>query len=489
MNIVRFILLFACIAGTVQGQCLLTFNVEETVTAAEGSAAQGSITEEGIRETPADQTPETRTYPLEVTLGDQFIEAETPESITVWDFAGKRRIILDKKDKTGISDSLFSDIGFRVYEFQNRLMLGDIMASAGIESNPMDPVLSEHMFSLSSGKDADLKRVVEGKCTTFTHDDKDLFRWCKGDAAISEMNRVRLIMFLRYQFGIHPDILEEFKDLKSFPETMTVYRYNVKTQSETLTMVSVGTRDHRTPLAAYDFGSTDDGEIPALARRLRKSTGKEYAEACSSMVTRAAAFAETNKYLDSAALFLANILATGKEFPPEFFKYRDSLSRDPDVQMLFASISPQDETAAKKAVADLKTLSEKTAGGQCAIHVFRGNILASLGESTAAIESFTRALKQEPMILGAWKDLGSVYYDSYETPAAWLCWDAARSVNADHPLLKTIDDLETKLMTEHPEFFLSVSGNAGDDATSSILIAPVEDNNVSENDGSGLAAR
>lgn len=465
MKLLHVVLCLIWTAGTAHGFSLLTFNVEETVTAAEGSAVHGIITEEGIRETPADQSPETRNYSLDVTLGDRFIEAETPESITVWDFAGKRRIVLNKKDKTGISDSLFADIGFRVYEFRNRLTLGDIMAGAGIKSDPMDPVLSEHMFSLATGKDAQLKRVVDGKCTTFTHDEKDLFRWCKGDAAISEMNRVRLIMFLRYRFGIHPDILEDLNTLTAFPESMTIHKYHIKNETETLTLVSVGARNDRTSLAAYDVGGAGDGEIHVLAQRLRKSTGKEYADACSSMVTRAVAFAEKKEFLESVALFLTNILATGKEFTPEFFKYRDSLIQDPDVQLLFASISPQDETAAKKAIADLKKLSEKATDGQCAIHVFRANILTSLGESGEAIESFTKALKQEPMILGAWKDMGSIYYDNYETPTAWLCWDAARSVNADHALLKTIDDLETKLMADHPEFFLTVSGNAGSDTS------------------------
>ena len=59
------------------------------------------------------------------------------------------------------------------------------------------------------------------------------------------------------------------------------------------------------------------------------------------------------------------------------------------------------------------------------------------------------------MIVGAWKDLGDLYYQSYNPQAAWACWAAARSLNPKHNLLITVTEFETKLKTENPEFFLN----------------------------------
>jgi hypothetical protein len=87
------------------------------------------------------------------------------------------------------------------------------------------------------------------------------------------------------------------------------------------------------------------------------------------------------------------------------------------------------------------------------LDVFEGNILFNLRGGQAGADHLLAALKVNPYLLGAWKDLGGYYYRSYETDMAWACWDAARRVNAQHSMLLQITELENRLRQAFPEFF------------------------------------
>lgn len=50
-------------------------------------------------------------------------------------------------------------------------------------------------------------------------------------------------------------------------------------------------------------------------------------------------------------------------------------------------------------------------------------------------------------------DLGTTYYTGGNTLSAWAAWDTARSANPNAPGLKTVDEIQEKLVADHPEFF------------------------------------
>lgn len=63
------------------------------------------------------------------------------------------------------------------------------------------------------------------------------------------------------------------------------------------------------------------------------------------------------------------------------------------------------------------------------------------------------ALTANPYIVGAWKDLGDLYFNEYNTRDAWRCWDLARELLPTHGLLKTVGEFEQNLLNTYPEFF------------------------------------
>jgi hypothetical protein len=95
------------------------------------------------------QAPTDETFPLNVTLGRQFLAIEAKDTRTIYDFDRNRIFVLDLGKKTYQDDSLYSNIGFRVLEFYNRMHLGNAVRAAQIETPIMQPAFVEHLFSLT----------------------------------------------------------------------------------------------------------------------------------------------------------------------------------------------------------------------------------------------------------------------------------------------------------------------------------------------------
>ena len=73
--------------------------------------------------------------------------------------------------------------------------------------------------------------------------------------------------------------------------------------------------------------------------------------------------------------------------------------------------------------------------------------------SGRAFWKFFAALTENPANAGAWKDLGDIFYNEYEMPVAWECWEMARRLLPTHKNLQSVADLERKLLENYPEFF------------------------------------
>lgn len=397
---------------------------------------------------------EESTYELNVYLGDSFIEERSQGNICIRDFRDKK-IYRSSKGKDGFAScSLFSDIGFRVYEFQNRMMLSSILEKSGIEENPMDRVLTEHLFSLTSDKQTNLKREKKKNRVTFTHNNKALLRYSHESTSVTEAVRDGFLLFLRYRYGIHPQILDELGKSDGISKEIVIYRHNIGTEKIRLNLLSVDSSTNQPRKKTEPVVIPEDDLVYKLATKVAGSSKEDYSKACASLKKKAVENAEAGNNLDAITLFVGYTLATGKQMPPEFLEFKDEITKDADVQLLFASLSPQSKEAAVRAAIDLKTLSEKSKDGISSILIFQANILDSLEKQTEAIDSFLAALSKEPMIVGAWKDLGDIYYNNYDAEKAWLCWDTGRSLLRGHKLFQKVNQLEETLLADHPEFFM-----------------------------------
>ncbi|QBG47294.1 tetratricopeptide repeat protein [Verrucomicrobia bacterium S94] len=390
---------------------------------------------------------------LSVYLGADVIDMAAKNDIRIYDY--KTRKIHTSSGNGFQQSSLYSDIGFRSAEFRNRLKIGDMLAAAGMQENPMDRVLMEHLFSMRSGKAAELKRQNRKTEIQISHNAKPLLSYSTNGISAQNQLKAPFFVFLRIRFGIHPDIIDELTTLDYIPEQLIINQYNTGQQEEiSLKLTEVSTDARRPERDLQKNRISNPASVYVPAQKAMQMSRSDYDAACTSLLTRASEHAGEGEMLDAACLFLSAGLATGiQDMPAAFFDWKESIIADPDVTAMFSALSPRSEEEAEKALETLDRLYNKTADGKFTLLIFKANILESLGKPEEATECFIKALGQEPAIVGAWKDLGNIYYNMFNTQEAWTCWDTARALNPQHPFLKEIRELERSLEKQNPGFF------------------------------------
>src|SRR5690606_26509636 len=115
-----------------------------------------------------------------------------------------------------------SDLGFRLYEFRNRLFLGELASNVQKKGDSFSPVSSEHLFSLRSEKSEEIEQRRRRNGVSFMHERELLLRHSSSLSPLSLRDRERFVVFLRNAYGIHPSILEALSELEGVPEQLEI---------------------------------------------------------------------------------------------------------------------------------------------------------------------------------------------------------------------------------------------------------------------------
>lgn len=429
-------------AGTV-----LTFDVVSHTEAAKGA-----------KQVKGQSLPADATYPLTVTLSGDTMQTDEPDERSIYDFKKARILRLDKHKNTYADVSLYTIVGFNVEEFLNRMMIGNALAAGEVKDNPMAPALTENLLALAYPDPAHATVIDH-----VTKDDETVYSW-SGHRLMSVSEKTRelppavlsqYLRFLRYSTGGHPQILAAIEQGKGIPERLTVVRSNMAVETRTLTLRNIDERPDR-PLSLDGYTrETPDGEPYTTLRRLSASPAVDL-EAHAAVLRQARDAAITDgRVFDALLASLAAVLATGDQNESTAWAaaHRDQISVNTDAARLGRSLNPTDAASAKAGAEALAKMRQSAGPHGYVLSIFEANDRLALHQDDRAAGSFLATLAADPMITGAWIDLGSLYYRSYRTDAAWACWDAARALRPTHYMLQVVDDTERKLRTDHPEFF------------------------------------
>lgn len=340
-------------------------------------------------------------------------------------------------NEAGVDDSsLYARIGGRELEFENRLALRGALGAANISEPSFAVPQLENLFSLRDPKSKtklayDGLKVKSGK-SVFLEASKD------GLKVDPETNRLYL-RFLRYYAGGHPDALAWLGKRGQIPRQLTITTLNMKDKRVVnLTLLKTSPA----PAAVVPTGlpptpDTSFGKLLARAETLNVPADYGLADA-------ARYFAE-KKYLLAILKYFDNSLSVGVPLAPEVGANKEVFSKDPDVSKLFAALGSSDEKG-------LQAL--EPAAGELAyiLQLFRGGLLMEK-DPQSAYKLYLQVLEAQPRLAGAWRDLGTIYYQSYEAVEAWRCWDMARHLAPKHEMLGDVDALQARLRKTYPEFF------------------------------------
>jgi tetratricopeptide (TPR) repeat protein len=411
-------------------------------------------------DTPANTVPRsnvarpTREFALTVVLGDDYVTSVGDHTTSLIDFAGRKIYHLIPPHQLYLTFSLYSVLGFREAELRNRLMMRRALAAGGHKDNPFDTILTEHLFSLRAPDAPPLTTTGPADALAYSQDGKPLFACSAAGAPVSATEAKHFGRFLRYAYAMHPDILKALEERRRIPAEFDLRHYNMKTEHYRFRLVNAEPVARGwEPDKAMAGMKLRESEVDPLCVLAHAISQQEFAQRCAGLVQAAVKASEARRYLDSLLLFLEYTISSGQPLPKEWGAHVEKIRNDPEARGFLGALQPRGKEAAQKAAEAMRLLQAQTQEGLPVLKVHEANFLTAAGKPEEAQRLFREVLQQSPAMVGAWKDLGDLYYRSYQMELAWQCWDAGRRLHPDHKQFKPVGELERRLVVEHPEYF------------------------------------
>ncbi len=434
------VLVGALFAAPGSAHPVLSFDEESVVRPAPGSSVK----------------PGKRTTPLTITLAHRYLSVDSSAGRDILNFKIRRVYHLDLKKKIYEESSLFALVGSAVLEAQHRAALSRALDAAAITPDSQLPPLVAQLFSVSvAGADVPLD--------TSKGDGSTLYQW-KGHELLSISDAMKPLpppyqaeywRWVRLYYGGHPKIYGDLKDRTGVAESLRIVRSDAGADtSVTLRLKRVAdTGSDSYSLEGFMPATTKDEPYRTL-RELSERASAALSDQSTALLQERDAAAAAGKPFDAELAYLVQSVSTGDADSAWAHTMSDALRANADAARLAGALAAQGDEQLKVALAALAGLRSRTTSGRGYIlDVFAANHQLKLKNAPEAERLFLAALAANPLLTGAWFDLGKLYYRSFRTREAWACWDAARALNPDHPFRKDVDSLERRLMAEVPQFF------------------------------------
>ena len=405
-----------------------------------------------------------------VGLGSNYFYVSEGGKKSIYDFK-KRRILYVRDDqKTYAGSSLFSILGFRQAEFQNRLFLKDVFAKAlepskgggnqnGLQGNPFNLFEEETIFGLES-KDAK-KQQIEDKVEDGVHryviGGEPVVEYSLTESNLPEQNKDMFGKWVLYEVMLHPIIRRSLLAGHKIPRLLK-YRFKSRPDTIYVQLELKGMKENAQSGYSIpsDFGMTggSEDELDRIIDGIRtKKTTPRLTE--QQFIDTANKAFEQGRYLDAMLTLLEYSLQTGEQSraADEMRKVAPYAKTDKQMALFVNGTNMSSKEATQEALRSLDAIEREGLTRGHVIDIEKADAKMALGETDAAKELFLKVLKINPYITGVWKDLGDASYQTYDTVTAWKCWDTARTLYPHHPMLQQVNQYEQQLLSTYGDFF------------------------------------
>lgn len=399
---------------------------------------------------------------ITVGLGDRYFYIVDGPKKTIYDFNKRRIFYLDEGERIYKDISLFYIIGYRDVEFLNRVVQGEDFRKVGVTEaqNPFELFELETLFSLEAkeGEKRQIKEQRKDASCNYVVNGETIVECSFAKFNVSEQNKDMFAKFLLYECNLHPRVWRSILAQQKIPQVFNYrfknkpfFSYYVKLE---LKSVKQGEKDGHTIPHDYKiaFDPTDEldviiHEVLTKQSKIKQLTRQDFIDFFHE------AFNQGN-YLDANLAIMEYGLQTGQDYTEDLKKVKPYFKTDRQLSLFgFAVNMANNKERAEEAIQALDTINRQGLKRGHGIDIIKADAKMALDKLTEAEELFLKVLKKNPHITGAYKDLGDVYYRTYQMYKAWKCWDTARFLYPDHSILEDIDKLEEYLFREYQEFF------------------------------------
>lgn len=394
---------------------------------------------------------------IEVVLAPTYVASSSGDETTVYDFAQRRRLVLDTRARTVADYSLFDVVGFRELELRNREGLDKALAAIKTGQKLAGLVEHQHELSVQRGAGSPISQRLDGQDKVYFSDDATLLRRSSQSTAVSGADADRFAKFLRYTFGGHPAILADLEKERRIPARL-VYTFHPAWGTGTVDVTVSTPREVDAPavfsLAGYSPKPLDNAGNQLDTLVDRASTAQAPPAADDQRRAREAMLAAFNgRRPFEAFLWMMELQLGGAALPALSAEQKGQLQADPAVRRLSQALAVKDQDGLRQALGTLQWLRTQTQPKRYLLKLFEANDRAMLGDYPAARAMYEDVLQANPALAGAYKDIGDFYFRTFDTAHAWRCWDIGRRLAPQFGNLGAITQFERSLATQFPEYF------------------------------------
>jgi hypothetical protein len=403
---------------------------------------------------------------LEIVIGKDFFSLTEGRRTQIYDFSKRRIYQVDAAAKTLSEISLFAVAAFRQNEFYNRKMIWDVLEKSGTRDLPGSRFDLESVFGIedTGSAEVDIREKDEGKKRVFWTGKEKAVWYVPGSTRVNPEWRIMYEKFFRYTQAVHPLILSRLFSEGTVPEAL-FYRYR---DLKSLTRVNLVLKEaSERPDERYvlpegyqpgyhsDFLTDDTGEAYRIITEILTGANAIEKHNREWFFSRSREALEAKRYLDAALFLFEYHLQSGDQaaVTERMREIAPRQAEDPALLLFFNGLDLSSEEAARAAADSLRSIRREGIEEGHVIDIMLANAVYALGDRAGGIRGMISVLKKNPYITGVYKDLGQMFYDSYEMPLAWMCWDLARSLEPRHPMLAQVNELESSLLERMTDYF------------------------------------
>ena len=404
--------------------------------------------------------PARETQDSDVVLGEHFISVRDGHTLSVLDFATRRRYMIDTAASTYDTYSLFDVAGSRAAELHHRQGIAGMLKLSSLEQHATPPVYEEQALSVLDNKRRGplLPQVLDG-AVLWSLDEQPLLRLDIAGSPVSGDDATAFAQYLRYTWGGHPAVLTMLADGKRIPAAFTLHHQQIAGKVARHFRISRLVMDAPATysLAAYRPRPLA-ADAPALERVLAQAArlpplGPEAPQAHLALRAEAERLFAAEKPFEAFLSMLEDHFSTGALVDKLSPQQQLAMQACQPIHDLTRALLAKDKEGIQAALATVQGLRQQHGLEQPVLALFEGNLRAKLGQRQAAIALYLQVLQAKPHMAAAYQDLGDALYAQFDAPNAWRSWDAGRAMAPSLRQFRKVNDLERSLLHDYPAFF------------------------------------
>jgi hypothetical protein len=388
---------------------------------------------------------------MDVTLADSYLAVQTGEGRMVYDFQSRRRYAINTVANQYVDYSLFDAVGFRVAEMANRLQLGGALAAAKVDTPLMARADHENQLSILGGAPQVVDEKVEGDSHVFYVEGARLAAWSVSGVKVAASDAAQFARFMRYAQGGHPQLLDRLAKGGMIPDHLTLFISGGRDITLSMTQVRSTQAAPAYDLKPYQREISKDG-VDAVFDRIASLTPQQLADVRSAHPCDTSSDFSDQAILDTMLGRLECSLSSDTPLALTD-QQKQAVAASPSLGLLFAAIRPAKDNEVEDAVKTLAALRQQAPRKGYVLKIFEANNRTRLRQVKESTALLVEVLQTNPLLAGAYKDLGDLLLMQYDSARAWRSWDAGRRVSPALPNFAAVNQFEATLLAQHPEFF------------------------------------